>query len=37
MHPDGAPEIQGGPESGQYWCYFRDPEGKRFEIAQRLE
>jgi predicted enzyme related to lactoylglutathione lyase len=29
-------DIDGGPESGQYWCYFRDPEGNRFEIAQRL-
>jgi predicted enzyme related to lactoylglutathione lyase len=29
-------DIEGGPESGQYWCYFRDPEGNRFEIAQRL-
>jgi predicted enzyme related to lactoylglutathione lyase len=29
-------EIEGGPESGQYWCYFRDPEGNVFEVAQRL-
>jgi predicted enzyme related to lactoylglutathione lyase len=29
-------EIEGGPRSGQYWCYFRDPEGNRFEIAQRV-
>ena len=29
-------EIEGGPESGQYWCYFRDPEGNVFELAQRL-
>jgi predicted enzyme related to lactoylglutathione lyase len=29
-------EIDGGPESGGYWCYFRDPEGNVFEISQRL-
>jgi predicted enzyme related to lactoylglutathione lyase len=29
-------DIEGGPESGQYWCYFRDPEGNVFEIAQQL-
>ena len=29
-------DIEGGTESGQYWCYFRDPEGNVFEIAQRL-
>ena len=29
-------EVEGGPESGQYWCYFRDPEGNVFELAQRL-
>jgi catechol 2,3-dioxygenase-like lactoylglutathione lyase family enzyme len=29
-------EIEGGPDSGQYWCYFRDPEGNVFELAQRL-
>jgi catechol 2,3-dioxygenase-like lactoylglutathione lyase family enzyme len=28
-------EIEGGPDSGQYWCYFEDGEGNRFEIAQR--
>jgi predicted enzyme related to lactoylglutathione lyase len=28
--------IEGGPESKQYWCYFRDPEGNVFEIAQPL-
>jgi catechol 2,3-dioxygenase-like lactoylglutathione lyase family enzyme len=27
-------DIEGGPESGQYWCYFRDPEGNVFEITQ---
>jgi catechol 2,3-dioxygenase-like lactoylglutathione lyase family enzyme len=30
-------EIEGGPESGQYWCYFRDGEGNLFEIAQKSE
>jgi predicted enzyme related to lactoylglutathione lyase len=29
-------EVEGGPESGQYWCYFRDPEGNVFELAQRI-
>lgn len=29
-------EIEGGPESQGYWCYFRDPEGNVFEISQRL-
>ena len=29
-------DIEGGPESGQYWCYFRDPEGNVFELAQKL-
>lgn len=29
-------EIDGGPESGQYWCYFRDPEGNVFEIVERI-
>ena len=28
--------IEGGPDSGQYWCYFRDPEGNVFELSQRL-
>jgi predicted enzyme related to lactoylglutathione lyase len=27
-------EIEGGPEHGGYWCYFRDPEGNVFEISQ---
>jgi len=29
-------EIEGGPDSGQYWCYFADPEGNVFELAQQL-
>jgi hypothetical protein len=28
-------EIEGGSESGQYWCYFRDGEGNLLEIAQK--
>jgi catechol 2,3-dioxygenase-like lactoylglutathione lyase family enzyme len=27
--------IEGGPESTQYWCYFRDGEGNLFEIVQK--
>ena len=30
-------EIEGGPGSGGYWCYFRDPEGNVFELSQRLD
>lgn len=29
-------EVDGGPESGGFWCYFRDPEGNVFEISQRV-
>jgi catechol 2,3-dioxygenase-like lactoylglutathione lyase family enzyme len=29
-------EIDGGPESNGYWCYFRDAEGNVFEISQRV-
>jgi catechol 2,3-dioxygenase-like lactoylglutathione lyase family enzyme len=29
-------DVEGGPDSGQYWCYFRDPEGNVFEIAQKV-
>ena len=29
-------EIEGGPESLQYWAYFKDAEGNLFEIVQRL-
>jgi predicted enzyme related to lactoylglutathione lyase len=28
--------VEGGPRSGGYWCYFRDPEGNVFELSQRL-
>ena len=30
-------EIEGGPPSPTYWCYFRDPEGNVFEITQWLD
>lgn len=26
--------IEGGPESPNRWCYFRDPEGNVFEVTQ---
>jgi predicted enzyme related to lactoylglutathione lyase len=29
-------EIEGGPESGGYWSYLRDPEGNVFEISKRV-
>lgn len=29
--------IEGGPESGGYWCYFRDAEGNAFAILQRID
>jgi catechol 2,3-dioxygenase-like lactoylglutathione lyase family enzyme len=29
-------EIQGGKESGGYWCTFEDAEGNKFQIGQRL-
>jgi catechol 2,3-dioxygenase-like lactoylglutathione lyase family enzyme len=29
-------DIEGGPDSRQYWCYFRDGEGTLFEIAQKV-
>ena len=29
-------EIEGGPDSLQYWTYFRDVEGNLFEIVQRI-
>jgi predicted enzyme related to lactoylglutathione lyase len=28
-------DIEGGDESENRWCYFRDPEGNVFEITQR--
>jgi catechol 2,3-dioxygenase-like lactoylglutathione lyase family enzyme len=29
-------EIEGGPQSLQYWTYFKDAEGNLFELIQRL-
>jgi predicted enzyme related to lactoylglutathione lyase len=29
-------EIEGGPESSGYWCYFQDAEGNFFALLQRL-
>jgi catechol 2,3-dioxygenase-like lactoylglutathione lyase family enzyme len=34
---DQVSDIEGGPDSGQYWCYFRDGEGNLFEIAQKIQ
>jgi predicted enzyme related to lactoylglutathione lyase len=33
---EAVTEIDGGPESQGYWCYFRDSEGNIFELSQRL-
>ena len=27
-------EVEGGPDSANQWCYFRDPEGNVFEITE---
>lgn len=29
-------DIEGGPDTANRWCYFRDPEGNVFEITQWL-
>src|SRR5437899_299260 len=29
-------EIEGGPQSRQYWAYFKDVEGNLFELVQIL-
>ena len=29
-------DIEGGPESRQYWAYFKDREENLFEVVQRL-
>lgn len=29
-------EIEGGPDSLQYWTYLKDAEGNLFELVQRL-
>jgi predicted enzyme related to lactoylglutathione lyase len=33
---EAATDIEGGPESAGYWCYFRDAEGNFFALLQRL-
>jgi predicted enzyme related to lactoylglutathione lyase len=33
---EAVTEIEGGPESAGYWCYFRDAEGNFFAVLQRL-
>ena len=29
-------DVEGSPEAGGRWSYFRDPEGNVFEISERL-
>jgi len=29
-------EMEGGPEHGGFWCYFRDPQGHVFELTQPI-
>jgi len=29
-------DLEGGPEAGGLWCYFRDPERNVFELSERL-
>jgi predicted enzyme related to lactoylglutathione lyase len=29
-------EVEGGPEHGGLWCYFRDPQGQVFELTQPI-
>ena len=29
-------DVEGGPQSLQYWAYFKDAEGNLFELVQRL-
>lgn len=33
---EAVTDIEGGPDAGGYWCYFKDPEGNVFEISQRM-
>jgi catechol 2,3-dioxygenase-like lactoylglutathione lyase family enzyme len=33
---EAVTEIEGGPQSLQYWAYFKDAEGNLFELVQRL-
>jgi catechol 2,3-dioxygenase-like lactoylglutathione lyase family enzyme len=29
-------DVEGGPEHGGVWCYFRDPQGHVFELSERI-
>ena len=29
-------DVEGGPEHGGLWCYFRDPQGHVFELTQPI-
>jgi predicted enzyme related to lactoylglutathione lyase len=29
-------DVEGGPEHGGLWCYFRDPQGHVFELTQPM-
>ena len=33
---EAVTEIEGGPQSRQYWDYFKDAEGNLFELVERL-
>ncbi len=33
---EAVTEIEGGPQSRQYWAYFKDAEGNLFELVERL-
>jgi catechol 2,3-dioxygenase-like lactoylglutathione lyase family enzyme len=33
---EAVSELQGGPDAGGYWCYFRDAERNVFELSQRI-
>jgi catechol 2,3-dioxygenase-like lactoylglutathione lyase family enzyme len=32
---EAVSDIEGGDDTENYWCYFRDPEGNVFEITER--
>jgi catechol 2,3-dioxygenase-like lactoylglutathione lyase family enzyme len=32
---ESVTDVEGGPESLQYWTYFKDAEGNLFELVQR--
>jgi catechol 2,3-dioxygenase-like lactoylglutathione lyase family enzyme len=33
---EAVTDIEGGPDVGQYWAYFKDAEENLFEIVQRF-